>query len=236
MSSLDTQHHERYEQMKSDVNRRHVDWWFYLSSKKEIGEDLKGIIKILKDHLLPVGPFGQSFICDGNHGLKPEFYGIPLQFEFADGDGDLFTAFVATSADASILLKNAAEFLRSDYGYEEFRNLELNAMCVQTATDNNGNKFVVAMDLLANINPLSLYEHPPNGRFLMAMTGSDLPDQSALVMAATRRVPATHIQVALYKATALYNEYELGDIEKEQLTRALYTLFKQQESEDHGTN
>lgn len=227
MSSLDSQHHERFEQMKSEVSRRKVDWWFYLP--KEVDSDLKVIVEFLKTQFLHVGPFGKCFISDTADEIKTEFYSMPLDYRFpvSDKDDSHCVAFVATNDSATIILKNIAEYLKTQNGYEAFEKLGMVAMCVQTAENEGHRTMVVAIDVLENIQPIVHYEHPPNGRLLMAMSGNIVPDRSALVMGCSIRQPNCHIQATLNKATIFYNDLERGEYDQNELAALLYTLYQQ---------
>lgn len=227
MSAPGSQHHERYEQMKVEVNRRQVDWWLYRSNKPDIKMGLKDIIEMLKNQFLEVGPFGHHFVKENKRNFKPEFYGIPLQYNFERDDLSDFVAvaYTATCGDSSILLKSVFDYLKSGYGRQAFKELELTAICVQRATNHAGMQMVVAIDCIEKLMPLSFYEHPANGRLLLALENADPPEYSALSLHGKTRPPKMHVQDALSKATVLYNECELGNIEEPELLTALYSLF-----------
>lgn len=227
MSSTGSQHHERYEQMKAEVNRRRVDWWLYRSNKKEVPDELKRIIELLKTQFLEVGPFGHTFVKESPTALKPEFYGIPLQHDFTQEQVSQFTgiAYTATNGDLSILLRTIFDYLRTPYGKEAFEELEFTLVAVSRADNKAGKSMVISMECVEKLKPLSFYEHPSNGRLLLAMENADPPEHSALSFYGNLRQPRVHVHDALDKATKIYNEYELDNVSLPQLLTSLYSIY-----------
>lgn len=228
MSLLGSQHKERYDEMTSEVNRRVIEWWLYRSGKKPISDELKTIIEMLKNQFLAVGPFGSYFVKENRSNFKPFFYEIPLQYNFVDDHLNDFegVAYVAPCGDSSILLRTLFDFLRSSNNLEAFADLNLTAVCVQLATNRQGQRMVVAMDCIEDLKPLGFYEHPANGRLLQAFENMDPPEQTALSLYGKRRNSNVSQQEMLRTATNFYNEYEIGDLEKEDLSASLYSFFE----------
>lgn len=227
MNHSDLQHHDRFEQMKSDVNRRQIDWWFYRPNNKPLDETANAIVEILKTQQLVVGPFGEPFVKKNEESFKDYFYDIPLQHLYLSSKVINFSgvAYVATNEESSILLTTVADYLRINENHKAFMDLELSALCVQTAINNSGQRIVVTMSFISHLTPLAFYEHPANGRLLMAMNGTEYPDQSALVIGGTQVPPTVHVQEAMMQATTLYNNYQLGNIEHPELNSGLLSLF-----------
>lgn len=226
MDHSDVQHHDRFEQMKSEVNRREIDWWYYRPDSKVFDEGLEAILKIIRQQM-PVGPFGHRFVTDHQGFYKPSFYDIPLQQVLVKEKQTEFTGvgYVATNDTSSILLSNAFDYLRNKDGYQTFLDTNLAAICVQTAENSQGRKMVVAMNCISKLTPLTYYEHPANGRLLMAMNGSLYPDQTALVLGGDVINAKQNIQETLSQATTLYNLYDIGEIEQPSLVTSLATLY-----------
>lgn len=222
-----SQHTERYEQMQSEINRRQVEWWLYRSNQQPISPDLKVIIEMLKNQFLVVGPFGTHFVKENRNSHKPNFYSIPLQHSFNDNVSEFEgVAYVASNADASILLSTIFEYLRIRGNEEAFNELNMTAICVQRASNNNGQSMVVSVKCIEKLKPLCFYEHPQNGRLLMAMEDIRVPEQSAITLYGTHRNPVINPQDMLAKASLFYNEYEFGDTDKHGLSEKLYSFFE----------
>jgi hypothetical protein len=214
--------------MKSEVNRRDVEWWLYRSGKKSISDDLKMIVEMMKNNFLVVGPFGSYFVKENRSNFKPFFYEIPLQYSFVDDHKNDFEglAYVAPCGDSSILLRTIFDFLRSEANMEAFTDLKLTAICVQHAENQQGQRTVVAVDCIEDLNPLGFYEHPSNGRLLQAFENMDPPEQTAFTLYGKRRNSNASQAETLRNVTNFYNEFEFGDIEKEDLAARLFSYFE----------
>ncbi len=230
MSLLGSEHKERYEQMQAEVNRREIDWWLFRSNGQYASDDLRMIIEMIKNEFVVVGPFGNHFVKEKKN-LKSDFYGIPLRHSFGNHRDDKFQeglAYVATNGDISILLASVFDFLRSPVHEVQFNHLGLIAICVQTAVNHEGERRVVAVDCIENLKPLAFYEHPPNGRFIQAMEGFEIPESSALTLGGKHRLANVSHQELMLETTRLYNNFELGDLDKKQLSQKLYSFFDNQ--------
>lgn len=227
MSLVGSEHKERFEQLKEDVNRRDVEWWLFRSNQQEVDDDLKAIVDMIKNEFLVVGPYGHHFVKRDRDNFKDNFYDIPLQHTFADEfiNGFEGISYVATSGDASILVKSIYDYLRDEQNLAAFCNLNLMAVCVQLAENQNGDLCVVSMDCVEKLKPMAYYDHPPNGRVLQATENLDPPEYAAISLYGQRRAPKVAIHAVLHEASALYNEYDLGNIDQQQLTEKLYSFF-----------
>lgn len=226
MDHTDVQHHDRFEQMKSEVNHRQVDWWYCRPKDMVFDETLEAILDIMQKQTT-VGPFGSRFIAEGNGHYKPSFYDIPLQYSMVEEKPAKFTglAYVATNDSSSVLLSTVFDYLRTEEGYSNFLNINLAAICVQTAQNNHGRKMVVQMTCISRITPLTFYEHPSNGRLLMAMGGNLQPEHTALAFGGDVVQPKMHVQETMSQATELYNSYDLGNTEKAELLSSLLSFY-----------
>lgn len=227
MSLVGSEHKERFEELQQDVNRRDIEWWLFRSNQQEVNEDLKAIVDMIKNDFLVVGPFGHHFVKRDRDNFKDNFYDIPLQHTFADEfiNGFEGLAYVATSGDSSILIKTIFDYLRDHRNHAAFCDLKLMAVCVQLAENNEDEYVVVSMDCIEQLKPMAYYDHPPNGRVLQATENLDPPEYSALSLYGQRRCPNVAIHAAVQEATVFYKEYDLGNIDQQQLTEKLYSFF-----------
>lgn len=225
---LGSEHMERYKQMESEINFRTTDFWFMRSPDAPDDEELNYLVSFLLKEFMHVGPFGAHFVREHHGQLKSMFYGIPLQHVFADLLGSYEgMAFVANNPASSVLMKGCFDYLRQDEKRVLFQKLGMSVIAVQRATSSNGEvPIVVGMDYLQYLSPLSIYDHPANGRLLMALQGEEIPDSCALLLAGSRVSASGNIHDLYMEASALYNDHEIGEINESQLTTELFKLYK----------
>lgn len=225
---LGSEHMERYNQMEAEINFRATDFWFMRSPDAPDDEELNYLVNFLLTEFMHVGPFGAHFVREHHGHLKPMFYGIPLQHVFAELHGSYEgMAFVANNPASSVLMKGCFDYLRQAEKRVLFQKLGMSVIAVQRArSSDDGVPIVVGMDYLRYLSPLSIYEHPTNGRLLMALQGEEVPDSCALLLSGSRIEAPRNIHDLYMEASALYNDHEMGEIDKAQLTTELFKLYK----------
>lgn len=231
MYLADSQHLERFEKMRHDVNSRYSEWWLYrAATNRQISEDLGHILQMLKKELEVVGPFGAPFLKENQKTFKRDFYGIPLQHTFIKEDENNFEgiAYVATNDMRSVLLKSVFDYLRNEGNQSDFVNMNLTAICVQTAYSTNDEEIVIGVDCFEGLKPLSYYEHPINGRLIMAMGGNEVPEHSALAFHGKRLEAKVPLHQVLMEVNSLYQEYEFNNVSTEEVSAQLYSYFQTQ--------
>lgn len=226
---LGSEHMERYNQMEAEINFRTTDFWFMRSPDAPEDEELNYLVGFLLQEFMHVGPFGSHFVREHHGSLKPMFYGMPLQHTFADLHGSYEgLAFVANNPASSVLMKGCFDYLRQPEKRALFQKLGMSVLAVQRARSMNGAApIVVGMDCLLYLSPLSIYEHPTNGRLLMALQGEEVPESCALIVAGARTNPRDVSIHDLYmEASALYNDFEMDELDKSELITELFKLYK----------
>ncbi|BCM95252.1 hypothetical protein [Burkholderia phage FLC6] len=226
---LGSEHKERYDDMEGEVNFRSTDFWFMRSPDAPENEELNQLVNFLLQEFIHVGPFGHPFVKDNQSNWKPFFYGVPLQHLFVHPSMDGFEAlaFVANNPASSVLMKGVFDYLRQYNKLALFKQLGMSVMAVQRARASHSDmQIVVGIDVLTHLEPLSIYEHPVNGRLLMAMQGEEVPDVSALTMKGKRMLINGDIHDLYMEATTIYNDFEMGDIEERELIVELFQLYK----------
>lgn len=226
---LGSEHKERYEEMDEEINFRSTDFWFMRSPDAPEDEELNQIVSFLLQEFIHVGPFGTQFVKDNALQWKSNFYGVPLQRHYNNPPADGFEAmaFVANNPAASVLMKGIFDYLRDARKRMMFMRLGMSVMAVQRARSSNGeSEIVVGMDVLTHLTPLSIYEHPVNGRLLLAMQGEEVPDSSVLTMHGRRMYVGGNIHDSYMEATSLYNDFEMDEIDQRELIVELFRLYK----------
>ena len=226
---LGSEHKERYDQMEEEINFRSTDFWFMRDPDAPEDDELNFVVDFLLQEFMHVGPFGHSFVKEHQGKWKPSFYGVPLQHLFIHPSTDGFEAmaFVASNPASSVLMKGVFDYLRQLENRVRFNQLGLSVMAVQRARAADGtNQIVVGIDMLSHLEPLSIYEHPMNGRLLMAMQGEEVPDHSVLTVKGKRWPVTGNVHDLYMDASTIYNEYELGEIDKSDLITELFELYK----------
>lgn len=225
---LGSEHQDRYAQMEEDVNFRTTDFWFMRSPEAPQDDELNHVVGFLLQEFMKVGPFGSHFVKEHPGKWNSQFYGVPLQHLFVHPSTDGFDAlaFVASNPASSVLMKGCFDYLRQLGNRVQFSQLGLSVMAVQRARSTGGEQIVVSIDCLTNLNPLSIYEHPSNGRLLMAMQGEEVPDVCALTLIGKRQSIVGNIHDVYMDATTLYNELEMDEIEEATLIEELFELYK----------
>lgn len=227
MNIKDSLHAERFEEMKKDVDpSRQSEWFFYRGSESHLGEEMADIFSQLQKQFVNVGPFGYHFTVTTAGVFKDEFYGIPFQYRFTESVGfpNCF-AFVATNDHASVQLKTIFDFFFADSSLKEIEQLQMSAICVHTAIDQNKESIVYSVECIEGLMPMAYYAHPANGRFINAISGIVEPDHAALTMVGKRREANAHIGETLLKMTSAYKSYGWGHIDQNELSQVLYGLF-----------
>lgn len=231
MALVGSEHQERYDQMQKDVNQKEIEFWFHRSgetNETNTAGDLDSIISFLVKDAFKVGPIGPHFVKEQKDKFKGLFYDVPLSHTFVHDEVDNFEAlaFVATNSENSVMMKGCFDFLRYPGNDYAFTKLNLGCICIQRATANNGQSIVVGVDCISELKPMAFYEHPANGRVLMAMNGEEVPDRSAFLVYGKRVAPKVHVSTLYMESTNLYNDFEIGNIEKSELSMKLYSFFK----------
>ncbi|BAQ02730.1 hypothetical protein AVU38_gp202 [Ralstonia phage RSL2] len=226
---LGSEHKERYDEMEGEINFRSTDFWFMRSPDAPKDEELNHLVDFLLREFIHVGPFGSTFVKEDQSKWKSHFYGVPLQHLFIHPSTDSFEAmaFVANNSAASVLMKGVFDYLRQYDKLALFKQLGLSVMAVQRARAASSEmQIVVGMDVLTQLEPLSIYEHPVNGRLLMAMQGEEVPDVCALSMKGKRMHVNRNVHDLYMDASSIYNDFEMGDIEERELIVELFQLYK----------
>ncbi|BDD79496.1 hypothetical protein [Burkholderia phage FLC8] len=226
---LGSEHKERYDDMEGEINFRSTDFWFMRSPDAPQDEELSQLVDFLIQEFIHVGPFGHPFVKDNQSNWKSHFYGVPLQHLFIHPSTDSFEAlaFVANNPAAGVLMKGVFDYLRQYDKLALFKQLGMSVMAVQRARASHADmQIVVGIDMLTHLEPLSIYEHPVNGRLLMAMQGEEVPDVCALTMKGKRMHVSRNIHDLYMDATSIYTDYEMGDIEERELIVELFQLYK----------
>jgi hypothetical protein len=124
-------------------------------------------------------------------------------------------------------MKGCFDYLRQLHNLVLFKQLGLSVMAVQRARSSGSEQqIVVGIDVLTHLEPLSIYEHPTNGRLLMAMQGEEVPEVCALTMKGKRMHVEGNIHDLYMDATSLYNDFEMNDIDQRELIVELFRLYK----------
>uniref|UniRef100_A0AAU7PF62 Uncharacterized protein n=1 Tax=Burkholderia phage vB_BgluM-SURPRISE13 TaxID=3159457 RepID=A0AAU7PF62_9VIRU len=226
---LGAEHQERFAQMEEDVNFRSTDFWFMRSPEAPEDEELDHLVSFLLQEFIHVGPFGSHFVKEHPGKWKEMFYGVPLQHLFVHPSTDGFEAlaFVASNPASSVLMKGCFDFLRQLDKRVLFGQLGMSVMAVQRARAvSSESQIVVGIDMLTNLEPLSIYEHPTNGRLLMAMQGEEVPDHCVLTMKGKRAPVIGNVHDLYMEATTIYNDFEMDEIGQRELIVELFQLYK----------
>lgn len=222
-----SQHEDRFAQMEKTINTRHPEFFFYAVKSESIDEELPLAIDTLTTQMKIVGPFGPHFLKERRTQYKSHLYDIPLQRLFIERDTENYeaVAFIASNPYASIMLKSIFEYIQYPAYLKSFNAVQLSVACIQTAITPTGQLVVISAEMVDDLKPLAIYEHPPNGRLHMAAMGEEWPDHSALVMYGTKRPLAEGLYKTLSTATSLYNDFEHGNCDRATLSIGINKLF-----------
>jgi hypothetical protein len=226
---LGSEHSDRFDEMVGEVNFRTTDFWFLREPDAPQDEELNLLVDFLLKEFIHVGPFGSHFVKEHQNKWKPLFYSVPLQHLFVHPSTDGFDAmaFVATNPASSVLMKSVFDWLRDIGNRVLFNKLGMSVMAVQRAQSAGGEgRIVVGMDMLTNLEALSIYEHPVNGRLLMAMQGEEVPEVCALTMHGKRACVIGNVHDMYMEATTIYQDFEMNEIDESELICELFELYK----------
>lgn len=223
------QHEDRFAKMEKDINTRHPEMFFFIDRTEKTDTELVSALETLSSQMKVVGPFGPHFLKEKRTQYKTHLYGIPLQRLYIDREEENYeaVAFISTNPYSSIMLKSVMEYIRYPDNARALKGAKLSLLCIQTADTPNGQTVVISAEYVTDLKPLAVYEHPPNGRLIMASMGEELPDHSSIVMYGSRAQPIDGLFKTLATASSYYNDFVIGNLDRPHLSINLLSLFKE---------
>lgn len=216
---------ERFYEMKKEVDRRIVDWWFTHQPTNDA--ELLNIIELMKKQFVQLGPFNHHFVKESHNAFKKNIFDIPLHHCFIEEYTTQFSAIglFATNGDSSIINRSIFDYFNEEQNVEKFKRINLSVVCVQRANNNHKQSMVTSIDCVSQLIPMAYYDYPPGHRFIEAMNGYVLLEQSLMTFHGHQDKTNIPYQEALMKATNVYNALELGMIEEDELIYQLKHFF-----------
>lgn len=226
MNLLGTQHAERYENLKRDIEPREAVSYYYTNGK-ELTPEASVRLSLLTSEMMTVGPFGPLFLRTTDRQYKPEINGIPLQniFERAPDYWDSGITLNAFDIQDAIILENEAASLLDSKWYSEFTEMRLTCITAKLMTNSAGRTSVCGITAVTNLCPIGYYAHPANNRVAEGMSGSIVPERSLLSLGGNTIGLREPLFQTLMKMTALFNEYHDQSILKIDFTNQLLEYF-----------